>query len=93
MKTSVPKIYPREKKSEQIMMQEDNNEYSGSVYKLKNGPKDKEEASKIFREFENAREQLVKEVYAEMNGTSDYPPNSDIPDDIVDDIADDIADN
>lgn len=80
IKTTIPKIYPRERKSEQIMMQEDNDEYSGSVYKLKNGPKDKEAPSKLFKEFENARNQLVKEVYAEMNGTSDYPPNSDIPD-------------
>ena len=80
IKTSVPKIYPREKKSEQIMMQEDNDEYSGSVYKLKNGPKDKEDSAKIFKEFENARDQLVKEVYDEMNGTSDYPSGSDIPD-------------
>ena len=75
----VSKIYPRERKSEQIMMQEDNDEYSGYVYKLKNGPK--EAPSKLFKEFENARNQLLKEVVcAEMNGTSDYPPNSDIPD-------------
>jgi len=80
IKTSIPKIYPREKKSEQIMMQEDNDEYSGSVYKLKKWPSDREDASKLFKEFENARNQLVKEVYAEMNGTSEYPLGSDMPD-------------